>query len=85
MTVGTPIRLALLRQPRAAALGQLCACLDSATFRRPIRRAEPLQTCPSLRACTLDPRSLASIRTPATVSATLPLRYKPHGVAASSN
>ena len=85
MTVATRIHLEFLLQPRAAALWQLCACVDSATSRRPIRLAASLKSCPSSRSLTLEQRSSASIRLPATVSATIPLRYKPHGVAASSN
>jgi hypothetical protein len=84
MTLATGIRLDFLLQ-RAAALWQVCACVDSATSRRPIRLEASLESCPSSRSLTLEQRSSASIPLPVTVSATIPLRYKTHGVAASSN
>ncbi len=85
MTVATRIRLDFLPRPRAAALWQLCACVDSTASCRTERLAVPLESCTSSRSLTLDQRSSAPIRPTATVSATIPLRYNTHGVAASSN
>jgi hypothetical protein len=85
MRVVTFIRLDIQQQPDAVVLRQLCACLAFTPSGHPPRPAMPLRPGPFPRLFTLESRPSASIRPPAALRRTIPLRYSTHVVAASSN